>query len=139
MTKEGINELVIELCNKYNTTNPYDLAEKLGFLVREDDLGASKGYYMKAYGSVFLVINHWLEEYVKLFTVSHELGHAIMHEGLSYCFLKTCTYHSGSKYEREADIFAIRLLMQNYDNVFDLGHIANLLGVREEFILNRFE
>ena len=139
MTREYIDDLVNKLCAEYNTCNPYDLAEKLGFLVREDELGENKGYCMQVFGTVHIVINHSLQDYEKMFTCAHELGHALIHEDLNIVSLRSCTYYSGSRFEREADFFAIRFLMQNIDNAYDLSSIAKAIGVKEEFILKTFE
>lgn len=139
MTRYDINDRVNSLCATYNTCNPYDLADKLGFLIREDRLGNDRGYYLKVFGSVHIVINEALEDYEKMFTAAHELGHAILHDGLNICKLRAGTYYSGSRYEKEADMFAIRLLMQNIENAYDLGYIAKIIGVKEEFIIKTFE
>lgn len=139
MTRYDINDRVNALCAAYNTCNPYDLAEKLGFILYEDKLGADRGYYLKVYDDVFIVINEAMQDYEKMFTAAHELGHAVLHDGLNICKLRSGTYFSGSRYEKEADMFAIRLLMHNIENANELGHIAKIIGVKEEFILKTFE
>ena len=113
-------QTVTDLCKQYNTTDPYDLAEKLGIFLRKEDLGDEiDGFYLSTRGRSFICLNSTLPEHTMRLALAHELGHAVLHPELNSMWLKKHTLFSGSKYEKEADLFALCLLMQDMDELPD--------------------
>lgn len=98
------------LCQKYDTRNPFDLAESLGIVVCHEALGEINGYYNKVYRRQFIHINHNLAGEEACFTCAHELAHAILHPDLNTPFLRKNTLFSVDKIEREANCFALQIL-----------------------------
>lgn len=101
--------LVIELCKKYDTRDPLEIARQRKIIVQFEPLGGVYGYYSKSIRQQFLHINQDLSRQETLFTLCHELGHAVMHPDLSTPFLRANTMYSVDKLELQANRFAVDL------------------------------
>ena len=76
---KNIKLRVKNLIVKYNTSDPFQLCEKLGIIVLYNDLGNLKGYYKHPRGRKVIVINSLLSKFAQTIVIAHELGHAILH------------------------------------------------------------
>lgn len=108
-----IKQLVSQLIEKYGTSNPFKLAEKLKIAVVFEPLGSIHGYYSKTHRTKVIHINDSLPCEKQLATCCHELGHAIMHPEENTAFLKAYTYFPTSKIETEANEFMLELLSKS--------------------------
>ncbi|MDL0421376.1 ImmA/IrrE family metallo-endopeptidase [Caldifermentibacillus hisashii] len=101
------------------------MARSLGIVIIFLDLGDTYGFY-RCYKRVkTIVINSELSEWLKRYVCAHELGHAILHSDLNTSFLKKNTFYSIGKIEREANEFAVNLLLydknlEDYGTKFDI-------------------
>lgn len=111
----GIENKVLSLVRKFGTSNPYKIAKELDINLLEENLGEVKGYYTKIRRIKFIFINENLSQDEKLFTMAHELGHAVLHYNTSTPHLLSMKYRYTSKIESEADEFAT-VLMKQYSN-----------------------
>lgn len=111
----GIENKVLSLVRKFGTSNPYKIAKELDINLLESNLGEVKGYYTKIRRIKFIFINESLSQDEKLFTMAHELGHAVLHYNTSTPHLLSMKYRYTSKIESEADEFAT-ILMKQYSN-----------------------
>ena len=111
----GIENKVLSLVRKFGTSNPYKIAKELDLYLLEANLGEVKGYYTKIRRIKFIFINENLSQDEKLFTMAHELGHAVLHYNTSTPHLLSMKYRYTSKIESEADEFAT-VLMKQYSN-----------------------
>ena len=133
-----MKNLIKKLASKYGTTNPFSLADELGIDVFFCDLGSVRGFYSRAFRQKAIYINCCLSEQQKQFTAAHELGHAILHPKLNAPFLRGSTLLPISKYEAQANIFAIDLLLYGQEETaFSTSEIASLIGMPEELV-NRY-
>ena len=98
-----IRDLVQQLSTKYNTTNPYELADYLKIHVLTWDL------HEEING--FIVINTNLSPSMQRTVCAHELGHAVLHTHANTPFLRKNTFFSVDKLEIEANTFAALLLI----------------------------
>lgn len=116
---------VKELISEYETAEPKDICEKMGIIILKTDLPNSvNGFTVKMKGITFIVLNDKLDRYALRFTMAHELGHIVLHEGMNSIDLSCNTSFYMSKYEREADCFAAYLLLnaeescaENYESL----------------------
>lgn len=100
-----------KLINKYKTNNPFYIAEHKGIEIIFEPLGSIYGYFNKYKRIKFIHINNQISTEIQRFTCAHELGHALLHHDTNTSFLKAHTFFSTSKLEREANTFAVELLM----------------------------
>lgn len=107
----NIQDTISQLIRKYNTNNPFELANAMNIAIFYEDLGSINGYYNKPLRMKQIHINNSLDEHMKKFTCAHELGHAILHPSASTPFLKAKTFLSVDKLEIEANTFAANLLI----------------------------
>ena len=106
-----IKAAVTQLLKKHNTNNPYKLAELLNIIICYADLGSTWGYYTTYKRSRFIIINQNISETLQTYTCAHELGHSVLHKGVSTPFLRKHTLFSVEKIERQANTFAVELLL----------------------------
>lgn len=135
----SIKDKVNQLKMKYDTGNPFDLAKKMGIVVRFVDLGSVLGFHVRHLRCSIIHINESATEEEQLFTCAHELGHAVLHPNVNTPFLKSYSYLSTQKIELEANMFAIELLFTK-DNInsVTLNEVTEQYGIPEQFILKKF-
>lgn len=138
-----IKKKIAYLKNKYCTSNPFELANALGILIIKEDLGSIEGYYNKQLRQKQIHINCNLSDKDMLFTCAHELGHALLHPDSNTKFLRNNTLLSVDKLEREANYFAIELLVpdeivKEY-KTYTLEQLSRLLGYSEQLLLLKLE
>lgn len=126
------------LIRKYDTNDPFEIADHKGIVILYEDLESIYGYYNYYKRIKMIHINNNLDEKLQRFTCAHELGHAILHHDTNTTFLKSKTFFSTSKIEREANTFAVELLMPDKylyelkDTNLSIYEAAEIYGVPKE-------
>lgn len=134
MVNKDIKRLVAYYVKKFETRNPFRIADNLGVLYQFGDIGCEGCYmYLKKHRYIFLNAN--LDGPEKEMVMAHELGHAILHRKENCYFIRNKTFLSTAKIENEANAFAAELLVPDeiiYSNP-DLTkeQIARMLGYTE--------
>lgn len=134
---------VEKLIKKYNTNCPFHLCEAIDIAVVYEDLGSIYGFYDVHYRIKTIHINSSAPDSIKSFICAHELGHAILHPTINTPFLSRCTLFSIDKIERQANTFAVELLLsddylQTFNDVNFLS-IATTCGIPKGLeLLKRF-
>ena len=109
-----MDELISGLIKKYKTNCPFELSRALGIHIRFMDLGkGTKGLYYRKLRRRFIVIHNELPIEWQRFVCAHELGHDRLHKGINRFFLEESSYFCPGKLERQANGFAIKLLLAN--------------------------
>lgn len=108
MKAHDVKRLVAYYVKKYNTRNPFELADYLGVEVQTGQLGESSGFYMFLKNHKCVFLNEDLEEHERTLVMAHELAHSIMHRKEN---LRNRTLLLTSKIEIEANTFAAELLI----------------------------
>lgn len=115
-TEKKVNELI----STYGTAEPEALCEDMGIITLDQELPERvNGFTIRMYDIPFIVLNSGLSYYERRLTMAHELGHIVLHKGTNSIELSCNTSFCVSKYEREADSFAVCLLMQAELSSFD--------------------
>lgn len=109
----NIKETVQHLVRKHNTNDPFLLCNDLGIMVTFEPLGSILGYYNINFRIQSIHLNCSADESLYPFICAHELGHAILHPKISTPFLKANTFFSIDKIERQANTFAVELLLSD--------------------------
>ncbi|MEG0843853.1 MAG: ImmA/IrrE family metallo-endopeptidase [Romboutsia sp.] len=144
MISSTIKREVKDLINEYKTNNPYDLVKCLGIShVRFPLSGRMNGYYTREFDGDNICTNSNLSKEEEVVVLAHEIGHAILHPGQCYLFRSTNTYYSKSKFERDANIFAAELLLD--DNIFEeyvgysLYDISKIVGMSVKLLEYKYK
>ena len=136
-----IRKEVAYLKRYYKTDNPFDVIRAKNTLLLYEELGLINGYYNFVLRQKQIHINCNLEGNQRIFTATHELGHAIMHPKANTPFLLANTYQSVDKLEIEANKFAVEFLITDetlYEYLkyqeYTLEQVSRLLGYQKELI-----
>ena len=111
MKVHDIKRLVAYYVRKYDTRNPFQLAEHLNVEVQIGPLGSRAGCYMFLKNHKCIFLNEDLEEHERMLVMAHELAHSIMHTKENCYFIRNKTLILTSKMEIEANTFAAELLI----------------------------
>ena len=137
----NVPNIVERTIKKYKTRSPYELADLMGISIHRCELGTIRGYYSKKFRIKQIVLNCNLSEKDERFVLAHELGHAIMHENLNTPFLMENTLLSKNKFEKEANTFAIELLVPDTEIIenpdLTLGQLARMTGYAEDILKHK--
>lgn len=131
-----IDSKIKKLVKTYGTRDPFRLAEKIGVIVLEEDLGRIYGYYNQEIRIKTIHINSQMNEKDRLLTCAHELGHSVLHVSENTPMLSKASIVSELKIEKEANYFATNLLIDQKDD--ELNNLCkykllDMYGLPEEF------
>lgn len=136
-----IKNIVAKLIKKHGTNDPFKIAKGLGIQIHFENLGSTLGYYSKHFRIPIIHINETTTEDRQKFICAHELGHAILDPDTNTSFLKAHTFFSTDKKEREANTFAVELLMPDevlyeYENTnLSIYETCEIYGVPKEMAI----
>lgn len=134
----SIKKIALGLIRKYNTQNPFKLAEALNIEYIIGSIGKCSGCYLYLKRHRCIFINEDLSDSDMLFVMAHELGHAILHRAENCYFIRNKTLLSTECFEKEANIFAAELLIPDeliYENpCMTKSQIARLAGYDEKIM-----
>lgn len=108
-----ISSVVAKMMLKHGTNNPFEIAAQKNIMVLFSDLGETFGFFFSERRVKFIHINSALDDSLKRFVCAHELGHCILHPKLNTSFMQKNTFFSVDRIEKEANIFAVKLLVHN--------------------------
>lgn len=131
MIYDKIVKAVEKLMNKYREHDPFKLCQAMGIKLIYSSLGtandAIKGFFLESKRIMTITINTDLPQIMQKFIVCHELGHAVLHRKSGiHAFHEVGLFDESSIYEKEANLFAAELLLEddevmqtlNEDNTF---------------------
>ena len=127
----NIEYKVKDLIKKYNTSNIKELVDHLDISIEYQDFKAktldSRLMIVDSKGYIF--VRSDLDCAYDNFLIAHELGHYVLHydENISFNFLRR-VYKT--RLEREANEFAIRLLM--YEELHNIKELENIEFIVKE-------
>lgn len=129
----------------YGTADPFELCDYLDILVLDMALPPSvNGFYSGAGGCQVIYLSTALERVQRKSICAHELGHALLHAHTNGIFISSATLLVPSRYEREADLFAAHLLLEDGRIMFDryglstVEQIASFTGLEERLVRMRY-
>lgn len=104
--------LINKLVRKHKTNNPFLIADRMNINVWYLDMPESvRGFYLRTLKRRYIAINMNLSYEWQRFVCAHELGHDRLHKGIGRYFIDEHTLFTPGKYERQANQFAIKLLV----------------------------
>ena len=124
---------------KFGTTNPYQIASELGYVVLEVPLEGVRGFHLYTKRRHIIYISDVLNEWEKLWVCAHELGHALLHKDMNRIYMAHNTLFPTGRFETEANRFAACLLYpaEYLHSEFDgrsSQQIAEALGIPSDLV-----
>lgn len=122
LIKRTVNSLLLEN-HIFDPPVPVEqIAEDAGIEVRYGDLGEISGLLARKPGATIIGVNVGQPEVRQRFTIAHELGHFLLHEGLGehadrdyrINFRDSSSSEASNVLEIEANFFAANLLMPEH-------------------------
>jgi len=143
MATNDISKIVKNLIKKHKTKDVCKLAKCLGIsVVFRDMKPITKGIFMQHIREKRIVINSILDEISQRIVLAHEIGHAVLHSGEVFYFIREYTLFPTGKFEVQANKFAAELLLDDSERELFLEYgyigVAKRLGVPEELVLYKF-
>ncbi|WP_368652402.1 ImmA/IrrE family metallo-endopeptidase [Ornithinibacillus sp. 4-3] len=136
-----IKKIAENLIKKYNTNDPFHLAEYMNVAIHEIPMHEEiMGFYKYSRRNQFIVLNANLKLYLKKFTCAHELSHSVLHPRANTPFLRSNTLYPVGKIEKEANKLAVELLLPdtsiyNYqDTNMTINEIGSIYGIPNEVL-----
>ena len=125
---QKIKRLVARYVRRFNTTDPFEIADQLGVLYQ---IGNCKnaGCYMFLKNHRYIFLSNHLNDFELRLVMAHELGHALLDRKANCYFIRNKTLLSTSRLERRANLFAAYLLIG--DDI-----LAEYTGYTEEQFCN---
>jgi Predicted Zn peptidase len=106
-----VDDEIKKLVRRFKTTDPFKIAEGLNILIRYADFeGEIRGFYYRLLRRRFIVLDSGLDWYWRRIVCAHELGHDRLHPGVSRFWVDEQSFRNMGKYERQANLFALKLL-----------------------------
>ena len=134
----NLKELIFRLTKTYHTSDPFELADALRIAVFFENLGTINGYYNNPLRMKQIHINNALSPHEARYTCAHELGHALLHPNASTPFLRSKTMLSVNKMEKEANLFALTLLISDEtileNQTYTVEQLSRLLGYSQDLV-----
>lgn len=138
-----IKGIATSLIREYRTRDPLALARAKGYLIIQTPLEGVRGFYQYIKRCHIIYLDSRLDEKETMFVCAHELGHSLLHRGCNHVFLSNRTNAPISRYEWEADRFAVDLLFDDYDLLEYLDKpvegVARSLGISLRLATYRME
>lgn len=134
----NIKKKANSLAKKYGSRNPFEIVEHLNVIVVFHPLEGVRGFYQYFQRNNIIYIDERLSYKEKMFVCAHELGHMLLHKKANALFMDSRTYFVSSKYENEANSFAVELLIpdsfiiENQD--LTKSQLARLAGYEEKIM-----
>lgn len=134
----NIKSIVNRLVRFYKSRDPFEIIKGMNIILVFYPLEGVRGFYQYFQRNNIIYIDERLSEAEKKFVLAHELAHMILHKKSNVIFLDSRTHFNTSKYEMEADLFAMYLLVS--DDALDecrdytLEQISRTLGYHQRLI-----
>ena len=108
--RERIRRVVAYYIRIFGTSNPFEIADRLGVLYQIGNL-KQEGCYMFLKNHRYIFLNSQLSREELILVMAHELGHALLDRKSNCYFIRNKTLLLNSKLERRANLFAAYLLI----------------------------
>lgn len=138
-----IKNYVEKLTQFYSTNDPKKIADYLGIIILQSDLGSIDGF-LQLYNHKYIIhLNNKIEfETQQEKVIAHELGHYFLHKHFNVFNTNTHSLSFESSLENEANIFSCELLLNDdmirneliYIESMTISEIAAYFNLDEEII-----
>lgn len=109
----NIKKKADELARKFQTRNPFEIVRGLNVILVFVPLIDTRAFYQYFQRNNIIYIDENLPHHEQAFECAHEMGHMFLHKKSNTIFMDTRTGFNTSRFEREADTFAMDLLIDD--------------------------
>lgn len=133
-----IKKLTDSLVRKYRTRNPFEIIRGLNVILVFVPLVDTRAFYQYFQRNNIIYIDENLSYHEQVFECAHELGHMFLHKKTNAIFMDTRTGFNTDKFENEANMFAMNLLIGDETLIeyqeYTLEQLSRVLGYEERLI-----
>lgn len=133
-----IKKLTDSLVRKYRTRNPFEIIRGLNVILVFVPLVDTRAFYQYFQRNNIIYIDENLPYHEQVFECAHELGHMFLHKKTNAIFMDTRTGFNTDKFENEANMFAMNLLIGDETLIeyqeYTLEQLSRVLGYEERLI-----
>ena len=120
-----------ELARKFQTRNPLEIIQGLNAILVFAPLIDTRAFYQYFQRNNIIYIDENLPDREKM-------GHMFLHKKANAIFMDTRTFMNGNRYEKEADTFAMDLLVDDNTLIeyqdYSISQLSRLLGYEKRLI-----
>ena len=132
--KAKVNKLV----RFYKTRDPFEMIKGMNVILVNYPLEGVRGFYQYFQRNNLIYLDDRLSENERRFVLAHELGHMFLHKNANAIFMDTRTQFNTDKFELEANLFAMELLLPDsfldeYRD-FTIDQISRMTGYHKRLI-----
>jgi len=135
--------LAARLSKKYETRDPFRLADEIGFIVVFAPLIDMRGFQQHIKRQNIIYVNDTLDEQQQALVCGHEMGHHFLHIGMNRIFMNRNTQFVTQKFENEANLFSLELIYSDEDlQPFlnrSISDAASYMGVPVQLAMRRMQ
>ena len=134
MNAEQLSQIGCKLVKRYDTRNPFEIADQLGIEVMLcENFGSLKGMYRVIKRNRFIFLNKDLDESMMRIVCAHELGHDQLHRQMAknHPIQEFMLYDMKSRPEYEANIVAAEILLDHdevLEYIYGYGYTAEQIA-----------
>lgn len=134
----AIKKKADELARKFQTRNPFEIIRGLNVILLFVPLIDTRAFYQYFKRNNIIYIDENLPRHEQIFECAHETGHMFLHKKANAIFMDTRTSFNTSRFEKEADTFAMDLLvgddlLTEYQE-YSTEQLSRLLGYEQRLI-----
>ena len=127
-----------QLVRLFGTRDPFEMIKGMNVILVFYPLDGVRGFYQYFKRNNIIYIDESLSRHDQQFVCAHELGHMFLHKRSNALFMDTRTQFNTSRYELEADKFAMNLLvsdsfLEEYAS-FSVEQLSRLLGYDQKLV-----
>lgn len=133
-----IKERASQLVRKYQTRDPFEMIKGMNVILVHYPLEGVRGFYQHFQRNNIIYLDERLSEIEQRFVLAHELGHMFLHKRTNAIFMDTRTQFNTDKFEKEANTFAVELLVPDTEITenpnLTIGQLARMTGYSEKLL-----
>lgn len=135
---DNIKRLADRIAHKYRSRDPFEIIQGMNAFLVYTHLEGIRGLYQYFQRNHIIYIDDSLPDREQRFVCAHEMGHMLLHRKMNAVFMDRHTFLNRNKFEIEANMFAMDLLVSD-DTLkeyreYTSEQLSRLLGYREELL-----
>lgn len=135
---DDIKRLADRIARKYRSRDPFEIIQGMNAILVYTHLEGIRGLYQYFQRNHIIYIDDDLPDREQRFVCAHEMGHMLLHRKMNAIFMERHTFLNRNKFEIEANMFAMDLLVS--DDILEeyreytTEQLSRLLGYQEELL-----